>query len=100
MDCQENTTYLIEWLSMINTVLNQKKNQNTLKKETSYCVECKKNTKKKQQPTKAVALDTKIGQQKSASVHCDSKKSTLLKRVKHKKWFLQIKKHANLLLKV
>ena len=89
MDCQENTTYLIEWLSMINTVLNQKKNQNTLKKETSYCVECKKKCKtKNKKNTKAVALDNEIGQQKSASVHCDSKKSTLLKRVKHKKWFL------------
>ena len=35
----------------------------------------------------------KIGQQ-------GSKKSTLLKQVKNKKWFSQIKKHANLLRKL
>ena len=56
MDCQENTTYLIEWLSMINTVLNQKKNQNMLKKQTIFWLECKKNKKKKKKTHKSSSI--------------------------------------------
>ena len=54
-----------------------------VKKEDSYCVGCKKNTKNKN--IKGVALENKIGQQKSTCVDCDSKKSTFFKRVKNKK---------------
>ena len=49
---------------------------------------------------KGVALENKIGQQKSTCVDCGSGKSTFLKPIKpikNKKQFLQITKHANLL---
>ena len=54
-----------------------------VKKEYSYCVGCRK--KKKKKHVKGVALENKIGQQKSTCIDCDSKKSTFLKRIKSKK---------------
>ena len=55
-------------MSIIDIMLNQKKNQNTYKKENSYCIVYEK--KKKQTTTtnkiiKGVALENKISQQKS-----------------------------------
>ena len=44
-----------------------------VKKETSYCVGCRKKTKNKN--IKGVALENKIGKQKPTCVDCDSKKS-------------------------
>ena len=55
-----------------------------IEKETSYCVACRKKTKNKQN-IKGVALENKVGQQKSTCVDCDFKKATFLKRVKNKK---------------
>ena len=46
---------------------------------------------------KGVALENKIGQQKSVCADCNSKKSTSLKQVKNEKQFLQVTKHAYLL---
>ena len=63
-----------KWLSMINIVLNQKKNQNAKKKEESYCVGCRKKTKHKN--IKGIALENKMRPQKSMCVDCNSKKST------------------------
>ena len=51
-----------------------------IKKENSYCLVCKKKTDNKN--IKGVALENKIGQQKSICVDCDSKKSTFLKPIK------------------
>ena len=53
-----------------------------LKKENSYCLVCKKKTDNKN--IKGVALENKIGQQKSICANFKSKK-TFLKRVKNKK---------------
>ena len=42
-----------------------------IKKETSYCVGCRK-----KKNIKGVALENKIGQQKSICADCDSKDTT------------------------
>ena len=67
---------------MINIILNKKKPK-YVKKEHSYCVGCRKKTINKN--IKGVALENKIGQEKSTCVHCDSKKSSFSKRIKNKK---------------
>ena len=51
-----------------------------LKKEISYCLKCWKKTKNKS--IEGVALENKIGQQKSTCVVCDFRKSTCLKPIK------------------
>ena len=48
------------------------------KKEKTYCLVCKKETDNKN--IKGVALENKIGQQKSTYVDCSSKESTFLKQ--------------------
>ena len=60
---------------MINIVLNQKANQNTKKKKPVIVQGVKKKTTKNKN-IQGVALENKIGQQKSTCVDCDSKKST------------------------
>ena len=62
-------------------MLNQKKNQNTYKKENSYCIVCEKNkqTTATNKNIKAVALENKISQQKSKRLDCTSIKLTFLK---------------------
>ena len=60
-----------------------KEKRKYVKKEDSYCVGCRKKTKNKN--IKGVALENKIGQQKSTYIDCDSKKSPFLKRVKNEK---------------
>ena len=73
---------------MINIVLNQKKNQNRKKRRQLLCrVQKKKQTNKQKIYIIGVALENKIGPQKSTCVDYDSKKSTFLKRVKNKKQF-------------
>ena len=56
-----------------------------VKKEDSYCVGCRKTTTTTKKNIKGVALEIKIGQQKSICVDCDFKKSTFLKGIKNKK---------------
>ena len=75
---------------MINIVLNQKKNQNALEKKIVVVQGVGKKTKSKN--IKGIALENKIGQQKSRCVDCGPKNSTFLKRVKNKKQFSQITK--------
>ena len=48
--------------------------------ENTYCLVCKKKT-----DNKLIALENKIGQEKSTCVNCDSKKSTFIKPVKNRK---------------
>ena len=53
--------------------------------------------KKKKENIEGVTLENEIGQQKSACIVCDSRKSTFLKLITNKtnkiqKWFLQIVK--------
>ena len=50
------------------------------KKEKTYCLVCKKKADNKN--IKEVALENKIGQQKSTCVDCSSKESTFLKPIK------------------
>ena len=61
--------------------MSRKKNKETkpkyVKKEISYCLKCGRKTKNEN--IKGVALETKIGQQKSKCTVCDSRKSTFLK---------------------
>ena len=61
-----------------------KKNKETkskyLKKKISYCLKCGK--KAKTENIEGLALENKIGQQKSTCVVCNSKKSTFLKPIK------------------
>ena len=54
-------------MSIIDIMLKQKKNQNTSKKENSYCIVCEKNkqTTGTNKNIKGVALENKISQQKS-----------------------------------
>ena len=47
--------------------------------------------------TKEVALENKVGQQKSTCIDCGSKKSTFFKRVKNKKVFTNYKNNEYLL---
>ena len=58
--------------------MSRKKNKETkpkyVKKEISYCLKCGRKTKNEN--IKGVALETKIGQQKSKYTVCDSRKST------------------------
>ena len=61
---------------------NKKTKSKYVKKENSYCLACKKKTDNKN--IKGVALENKIGQQKSICDNFKSKK-TFLKRVKSKK---------------
>ena len=61
---------------------NKKTKSKYVKKEISYCLTCKKKTYNKN--IKGVALENKIGQQKSICASFKSKK-TFLKRVKSKK---------------
>ena len=70
---------------MINTILNQNKNQNTKKKIVIVKGVEKNKQKTKNKNIKEVALENKIGQQKLTCVDCDSKKSTFSKRIKNKK---------------
>ena len=74
-----------------------------MKKEISYCLKCW-GKKRKNEHIEGVALENKIGQQKSTLVVCDSKQSTFLKpikqikQIKSKKQFSQIvKTNADLL---
>ena len=53
-----------------------------MKKEISYCLKCGRKTKNRN--IKRVALETKIGQQKSTCIVCDSRKSTFLKPITNK----------------
>ena len=50
-----------------------------VKKDISYCVKYKKT---KNENIKGVALENKIGQQKSMCVDCDPEKSTFFKPIK------------------
>ena len=52
-------------------------------KENTYCLVCKKKTDNNN--IKGVALETKIGQEKSTCIDCDSKKLTFSKPIKRKK---------------
>ena len=61
---------------------NKKTKPKYVKKENSQCLVCKKKTDNKN--IKGVALENKIGQQKSICANFKSKK-TFLKRVKNKK---------------
>ena len=61
---------------------NKKTKPKYVKKENSSCLVCKKKTDNKN--IKGVALENKIGQQKSICANFKSKK-TFLKRVKSKK---------------
>ena len=83
MDCQENTTYLIKMVEYDKYRFKPKEKPKYIKKETSYCVGFREKTKNKN--IKGVALENKMGEQKSTCVGCDSKNSTFLKRVKNKK---------------
>ena len=74
MNCQENTTYLIKLVEYDKSRFKSKEKPKYIKKETSYRVGCRKKIKNKN--IKGVALENKIGQQKSTCVVCDSKKST------------------------
>ena len=47
MDCQENTTYLIKMVEYDKYRFKSKGEPKYEKKETSYCVGCKKNKKQK-----------------------------------------------------
>ena len=53
------------------------------KKENTYYIVCEKKTDNKN--IKGIALEEKIGQQKSTCVDCNSRKTTFLKAVKPKK---------------
>ena len=53
-----------------------------VKKEISYCLKCGRKTKNEN--IKGVALKTKIGQQKSKCIVCDSRESTFLKPITNK----------------
>ena len=68
---------------MINIDLNQK-NPKICKKRRS--LSCRVQNK----GIKGVALQNKIGQQKSACVDCDSKRPTFLKRMKTKNTFYKL----------
>ena len=57
------------------------------KKRIQLLCRVQKKKKKKEKNIKGVALENKIGQQKSTCIDCDSKKSTFLKRIKTKKQF-------------
>ena len=70
---------------MINTILNQNKNQNTKKKIVIVKGVEKNKQKTKNKNIKEVALKNKIGQQKLTCVDCDSKKSSFSERIKNKK---------------
>ena len=59
---------------------NKKKPQYVKKKENTYRLVCRKKTDNKNM--RAVALENKIGQQKSTCADCDSKKSTSSKPTK------------------
>ena len=61
---------------------NKKTKPKYVKKENSWCLVCKKKTDNKN--IKGVALENKIGQQKSICANFKSKK-TFLRRVKNKK---------------
>ena len=84
MDCQENTTYLIKMVEYGKYHFKSKeKLKYVKKKETSYCVGCrKKKINKKNKNINGVALKNKIVQQTSICFDCDSKKSTFLKPIK------------------
>ena len=83
MDCQENTTYLINKVEYDKYCFKSKEKSKDVKKEDCYCVGCRKNTKNKN--IKEVPLENKIRQQNSPCIDCDSNKSTFLKQVKNKK---------------
>ena len=68
---------LQSWLSMINI---EKKEKPKYVKKTQLLCSMQKKTKSKS--IKGVALENKIGQQKSICVDCDSGKSTFLKSIK------------------
>ena len=63
MYCQKNTTYLTKWLNMINIVLNKKKSKIRNEKKIFIVQRAEKKTKNKN--ITGVALENKIGQQKS-----------------------------------
>ena len=74
MDCQENTTYLIKMVEYDKYRFKSKEKPKYVKKETSYCVGCRKKTKNKN--IKGVALENKIGQQNQYVLMVILKKST------------------------
>ena len=68
---------------MINIMLKtsiRKKPENVKKKKDTYCLVCEKKIDNKN--IKAVALENKIGQQKSTCVNCGFGNSNFLKPVK------------------
>ena len=71
---------------MINKVLNKKKTKKTkyIKKKTVIVYYVKKTTKK-QETINRLALENKIGQQKSIYADYESKKPTFLQQVKNRK---------------
>ena len=58
----------------------KEKPQYVKKEKNTYCLVCKKKTDNK--TIRGVALENKIGQQKSMCVDCDPEKSTFFKAIK------------------
>ena len=61
-------------------VKNKEEPQYIKKEKNTYCLVCKKKTDNKK--VRRVALENKIGQQKSTCVDCGPKKSTFSKPIK------------------
>ena len=73
IDYQKNTTNIIK-------MTNKETKPKYKKKRISYCLKCARKTKNEN--IEGVALENKMGQQRSTCVVCDSKKSTFLKPIK------------------